>query len=217
MNTMKEIADLMLSRFNAYQTLARFWIEEVDEAFWQGLKKTAFSSGHEASLLNSAYRKLEDYISSAPPDVLKELAADYALLCRSSNPKQGADPYESVHRNQYGLMMQDEWEEVLRFYHEAGLKRSPASVEPEDHLGLELECMAQLCQKFITAYEQKDEEACLNLIKMQLRLLEAHLLLWVPSFTEKVLKIAKTEFYKSVAAITNEYLIMDAEFMRSER
>ena len=213
--TRNEIADLMASRFSVYQVLARLWIEEVDEVLWQGMKDIAFPSLHETPQLNSAYRKLENYISNAGPNVLKELAVDYALLCRGSDPKKGADPYESVHRNQFGLMMQDEWEEVLRFYYEVDLKRSSSSIEPEDHLGIELECMALLCKKYTEAYGQEDEETCMHSIKMQLQMLEAHLLQWVPSFEEEVLKISKTEFYRSLAAITNEYLQMDAEFVRS--
>jgi TorA maturation chaperone TorD len=49
---------------------------------------------------------------------------------------------------------------------------------------------------------------------MQLRLLEEHILLWVPSFTKEVLEAAGTEFYTSAATITSEYLLMDTEFVR---
>jgi len=41
-----------------------------------------------------------------------------------SDPREGADPYESVHRNKEGLLMQDEWEAVLNLYRELGLQRS---------------------------------------------------------------------------------------------
>lgn len=210
-----EVADILEARSGAYQTLARLWIEEVDEALWQGLVGTAFPAVPDAPRLDSAYRRLEGCIRNAAPDVLKELAIDYALLCRGANPVEGADPYESVHRNQFGLMMQDEWESVLRFYREVGLERSPSSVEPEDHLGIELECMARLCQRLATAYGRGDKEGCQDLVQMQLQMLEGHLLVWVPRFVDAVLRISKTEFYKSVATITQEYLLMDREFLQT--
>ena len=111
-------------------------------------------------------------------------------------------------------MMQDEWEEVLRFYRKAGLERSPESIEPEDHLGIELECLARLSQRFAEAFEQGDEEACTEALRMQLHMLEEHLLLWVPRFTKKVLEISNTEFYRSLATITCEHLLMDTEFVK---
>ena len=211
----EDIAEIMETRSGVYQTLARLWAEEVDEVFWQGLTGTAFPSLPETPSLDKAYRKLEGYLSNTAPDVLKELAADYSVLCRGVNPVKGADPYESVHRNPMGLMMQDEWEDVLRFYRKVGLQRSETTVEPEDHLGIELECMARLCQRYTRAYEQGDEEACSESLLMQLEMLEKHLLLWVPRFTAEVLKVASTEFYRSFATITHEYLLMDIELVRA--
>ena len=210
-----EVAEMMVTRFGVYQTLARLWIGEVDDVLWQGLRSAAFPLLPEAPRLDNAYRKLEEYLNDAKPKILKELAADYAILCRGIDPTKGADPYESVHRSPMRLMMQDEWEEVLKFYREVGLQRSETAVEPEDHLGIELECMARLCQRFTKAYDQGDDKACSDSIQMQMRMLEDHLLLWVPRFTDEVLKVAKTEFYKSVAVITHEYLAMDAEFVRA--
>jgi TorA maturation chaperone TorD len=210
-----EVAEMMETRSHVYQTLARLWIAEVDETLLRGLKDAAFPALPEAPTLDSAYRRLEGYLQGTDAGTLRVLAADYSLLCRGTNPVKGADPYESVHRNPLGLMMQDEWEEVLRFYRAVGLKRSESSVEPEDHLGIELECMARLCQRFTKAYGQNDEVACLDSLRMQRKMLGAHLLLWVSHFTKEVLTVANTEFYKSVATITAEYLVMDFEYVCS--
>ena len=174
--TQEELAELMEARFGVYQLLARLWIKEVDEALLQGLRSAELPSIPEAPKLDGAYRSLEDYLHNAEPDVLTRLAVDYAVLCRSVDPKKGADPYESVYRSPMGLMMQDEWEEVLRFYREVGLERNASAIEPEDHLGIELECMARLCQRYQEASENSDEKACADSIDAQLHLLEKHLL-----------------------------------------
>jgi len=213
--TQNELAELMETRCGVYQLLARLWIKEVDGALLQGLKSATFPSLPEAPELDSAYRKLEDYLHDTQPDALTELAVDYAVLCRGVDPHKGADPYESVHRSSMGLMMQDEWEEVLRFYREVGLERSSSAIEPEDHLGIELECMARLCQRFLDSYEDGNEKSCSDSIAAQLHLLEAHLLKWVPQFCDEVLRIAKTDFYRAIAAITHEYLLMDVDILRA--
>lgn len=212
--TKEECADMMEVRQGAYQILARLWINEVDEDLRQGLKNTAFPQAPETPRLDNAYRGLEGYLRDARPEVLKELASDYAVLCRGVNPRRGADPYESVHLNPLGLMMQDEWEEIFRLYREAGFQRSAEAIESEDHLGIELECMARLCERSATACMPAQTKACQDSLRLQLQLLEGHLLLWVPRFAKAVIEIAKTEFYRSAAIITNEYLAMDAQFVR---
>ncbi|MDR2035346.1 MAG: molecular chaperone TorD family protein [Coriobacteriales bacterium] len=212
--TKTETAAMMETRLGVYQVLARLWIKEVDEDLLRGLESADFPELPEAPELNDAYRKLEAYLRSNEPEMLEDLAVDYAVLCRGVDPKKGAHPYESVHLNPMGLMMQDEWETVLRFYREVGLERSSEAIEPEDHLGIELECIARLCQRYLTASEQGNAQACADAIERQLHLLEAHLLVWVPIFAGEVIKIARTDFYRSAAIITAEYLSMDAQFLR---
>jgi TorA maturation chaperone TorD len=214
-NTEEDIAASNLARYEAYKVLARLWIAEVDEALWQGFLTTEFPTEPENPVLNDAYRKLEVCIREAKPGYIRELAADYAMLCRGTNPVKGADPYESVHRNPMRLMMQDEWEAVLLLYRRFGFVCSADAVEPEDHLGIELECMAHLCDRCNRAYSDEDESAYRSALTMQRALLEDHLLKWVPVFVAAVLKDADTEFYKSVALITQEYLNMDKDILRS--
>jgi TorA maturation chaperone TorD len=213
-----ENLEVLQTRLGVYRTLARFWANEIDEALWQGLSSASFSLTSDVSVLDDAYQKLEAYIRDAHqnnPNVLKDLSADYAVLCRGVNPSKGADPYESVHRNPHRLMMQDEWEDVLRLYREEGFKLSDSAIEPEDHLGIELECMALLCQRSYEALAQSDESAFDKAAQMQFKMLEEHLLLWVPSFTEAVLQHAQTGFYQAVAVITREYLQLDTELLRN--
>ena len=154
------------------------------------------------------------FARDARPAVLRTLAADYAVLCRGVDRNRGADPYESVHRNRMGLMMQDEWEDVLKFYRQAGLRLKDTAVESEDHLGYELECMALLCGRSadaLSAGPAPDYGAYLAAAALQSQLLCDHLLKWVGSFCKKVRKYASTGFYRSLAMMTEEFLRMDEE------
>lgn len=210
-----QITDTTETRLGVYQVLARLWMSEVDERLFEGLKATEFPSTPETPELENAYRSLEAYLRDSPEEALTELTADYAVLCRSVDRHRGAHPYESVHTNHLGLMMQDEWEAVLRFYRDIGFERSESAIEPEDHLGIELECMARLCQRQLDASARDDEAASDEAIAQQRQLLEEHLLIWVPRFVEKVESMAKTDFYKAIASITNEYLKLDEGILRS--
>jgi TorA maturation chaperone TorD len=138
---------LSKSRADTYTLLSRIWGIELDESLYRQLRLTVFPELPAFPALDRAYRRLEIALQDDSPGRLTDLAADYARLCLGSDPREGADPYESVHRNKEGLMMQDEWEAVLRLYGELGLARSETTHESEDHLALELECMAQLCAR----------------------------------------------------------------------
>ncbi len=178
---------------------------------WDELKEVPFPTLPEFPVLDDAYRSMEEALkeNSNQKAILKNLAADYAILCLGASRRGGADPYESVHLSKDNIMMQDEWEQMLFLYNELGLQRSENTSEPEDHLAMELECMAILCQRAVESLHNAEFPDASWSISHQIGLLEDHLLRWVPSFVSKVLDLSSTEFYKAAAVITREYLKMD--------
>jgi len=111
----QEWIELSKSRSDTYTLLSRIWGAEIDKNLWEQLRAASFPEIPEIPTLNSAYRTLEQALQNSSPDDLTELNVDFARLCLGSDPREGADPYESVHRNKEGLRMQDEWESVMRF------------------------------------------------------------------------------------------------------
>ncbi len=210
---LQEWIRLSQSRANTYTLHSRVWGEEVDDNLYRQLRATRFPQVPQFSALNQAYRRLEQALQDDSPGRLTGLAVDYARLCLGSDPREGADPYESVHRNKEGLLMQDEWEAVLRLYDELGLARAATTYETEDHLALELECMAQLCTRQETALRAGEFPAASWWLEQQVRLLDEHLLRWVPSFVGRVQKLGQTDFYKAFGALTEEYLKMDRNLL----
>ena len=197
------------NRANTYTLHSRVWGEEVDESLYQQLRAITFPQLPGFPGLNRAYRRLEQSLRDDSPGRLTALAVDYARLCLGADPREGADPYESVHRNKEGLLMQDEWEAVLRLYDELGLARLETTSETEDHLALEWECMAQLCARQETALRAGNLPEASWWLEQQARMLDEHLLQWVPSFVRRVEKLGQTDFYKAFGALTEEYLKMD--------
>lgn len=212
---LQEWVQLSQNRANSYTLHSRIWGEEVDESLYQQLRATTFPQLPEFPGLNRAYRRLEEALRDVSPGRLTALAVDYARLCLGSDPREGADPYESVHRNKEGLLMQDEWEAVLRLYNELGLARLETTFETEDHLALELECMALLCARQETALLAGNLPEASWWLEQQARMLDEHLLQWVPSFVRRVEKLGQTDFYKAFAILTEEYLKMDRSLLEA--
>ena len=109
--------------------------------------------------------------------------------------------------------MQDEWESVLRFYAEMGMMRAEGTVETEDHLALELEFMAQTCDRLVSALAEKAFPEASWLTEQQTRFLDQHLLKWLPSFVKHVHKLGKTSFYKAFADLSLAFLKMDRKLL----
>lgn len=185
----------------------------MDDSLYHQLCATPFPQVPKFPGLNQAYRRLEQALHDDSPGRLTELASDYARLCLGADPREGADPYESVHRNKEGLLMQDEWEVVLRLYDELGLARAATTYETEDHLALELECMAQLCTRQEVALRAGEFPTASWWLEQQIRMLDEHLLQWVPSFVGRVQKLGRTDFYQAFGALTEEYLKMDRDLL----
>lgn len=208
-NITADMLELLSVRSASYRLLSRLWGEEIDAALWEGLQQMAFPVIPAMPELDAAYRQLEAALQQDQAQALIDAAADYAVLCLGARRSDGADPYGSVHLTEERIMMQDPWEQMLYVYYELGLQKALATTEPEDHLALEMECMALLSQRAHDALSEGREADALEDLGWQLTLLEDHLLKWVPSFAADVLRLASTEFYRAVVTITQEYLQMD--------
>ena len=212
-DSIQEYVEIARSRGNAYRLLSRLWGTEVDAALLSELQATPFPELPEVPELDAAYRQLRGALSNTGPGMLQELGSDYAIMCLGANQNDGADPYESVPRSPERIMMQDEWEQVLYLYAELGLHRSDKTKEPEDHIALELECMAHLCDRAAEALESSSPEEAAWAHGKQISFLDQHLLKWVPSFVSEVLRMARTDFYRALAVLTREQLVLDRELL----
>jgi len=102
---------------------------------------------------------------------------------------------------------------VLKIYREEGLDRAEEFNEPEDHVAFELEFMAYLCQKTTEVLKDGDKGSALGYLKKQQEFLEKHLVPWVPAFCNDVQRVARGDFYKAIAKITNGYLGMEQDLI----
>ena len=128
-------------------------------------------------------------------------------------------PYEAVYRDERvvedqvvrGLLMGPSTLAVRKLYREAGLDVAEDLRELPDHVGLELACMESLCRAEAQAWERDDAEAVRWARGLERRLMEEHLLQWVPSLCARVRENAPGPFYRGVAALTEEFLRQEAD------
>lgn len=108
-------------------------------------------------------------------------------------------PWESVYTSPKRLMMQDAAGQVRKLYGEAGLSINTDEVMP-DHISAELGFLAFLLQKMHSGDGGDD---CLEIRE---KLLNDHLLKWMPDFIKDMEEAAETFFYKALARATREVI-----------
>lgn len=219
MNKKTELVQLLKSRENLYRFLSRLYLLEVDEALLNGMKGMEFPSGCGEPELEEGYRMVEEYIKSAGGDWEEELAVDYAKVFLAAGVAQGlaAFPYESIYASRQRLMMQEAGSDVAALYRAKGLKpRDDMFKVPEDHIGLELDFMAMLCEEACEAVTLPDEERLAALIDEQRDFLKLHLTNWCGGFCSDLLKYAQTGFYKGLSKITSGFLKLEGELLTME-
>jgi TorA maturation chaperone TorD len=100
---------------------------------------------------------------------------------------------------------------VLKIYRSMGLQRGSGFREPEDHIAVELQFMAHLCEKTGEALRAGNYGEAKRYLEVQRGFLVEHLTKWVPLLAADILQTATREFYRAVAKITRGYVQMDNE------
>lgn len=190
-----------------YGMLSRCFGGEVDEALLERLKDRGFAQAITASGFPFDREELAGPIEA----VLEELAVDYAWLFLG--PGAHISPHESVQRPDVEGDRRQFWGTVTRQVKQeienCGFVYDNAFNVIPDHISVELEFMHHLCMTEAEAWQnhnpaQAQESAC-----HQKRFLEEHLLVWVPSFSEKVVRRARMSFYRIIAHLTCDFIFSD--------
>lgn len=197
-------------RRELYRLLGRIYLLEFEESQIEALKNMAFPDiqGDTAAEFNLAegYALVKQYLADQSKEnaqIAEDLAVDYAQIFLSAGDQSGksAYPYESVYTDGARQIYGETTTKVEKILGEAGLKlREDMFKVYEDHIGVELEYMANLI-------EQGDKT-----LDEQKSFLKEHLLNWYGSFTSDVVRYATTDFYKGWAKITNGFLGLEKEY-----
>lgn len=205
-----EFKQLMLNRRNLYHFFARFFQKEIDADFFESLRHIEFPAEREENALTEfqdALLRLNEYFEYDAGETLDDLAADYAKTFLGAGSADGAAafPYESVYTSPKRIMMQDAWNQVCDIYETKGIERNEAANDLlEDHIAMEMEFMAYLCD------ETSQYTETLAGLEEQREFLNKHLLNWAPEFCLDIKVHADTEFYRMVGQLTTGFLQLDS-------
>jgi anaerobic sulfite reductase subunit A len=212
-----EYKELTANRMNLYRFLGRLYNEEIDQKLLDHLKTMSFPTESGEAELDKGYRLLEKYLNRPGLDPITDLAVDYARVFLGAGVYEGtvANPYESVYTSPERLIMQDARDEVLATYRAKGLDKVETLNVPEDHISLEFEFMAYMCQETMNALDYKDWSGVTGSLMEQMDFLVQHLMNWIPGFCTDIEKCATTDFYKALAKITSGYLRLEHKVLEA--
>ena len=203
---MKDSVQRMDFRADFYRLLSSLFLHEVSLEFLKNLSSSNQASPNFEGLILTEGNTWET--------LKEELDVDFARIFLGLGPLT-AFPYESIYKGSLGLLMQKPFEEVREFYGKAGIKKNPDLKEPDDHIGIELAFMVNLCSQAKVALKNDKKEEVLSLLERQKQFLQNHLLTWVPSLCKDIQTAAQTDFYKSLAALLNSWISSDSQELNS--
>lgn len=85
-----------------------------------------------------------------------------------------------------------------------------------DHIGVELEFMHHLAKAELSALQENDIEARVELQRVQKEFLNKHLLRWAPIYLLNMKYEARTPLYFDAADMALEFILSDNEYLVSE-
>lgn len=180
-----------------YLFIARLFRQAPDDDFLKAIAEERIldglfveSDGNLFTLTNELISEVEAHKSDFSA-YAAELDGDYHKLFIGPGPLL-APPWESVYRSKERLVFGEQTLAVRECYQSFGLASKQQNKEPDDHIALELEFMAWLCNQSETAAQQQ--------------FLNNHILKWVPLFCSDVAKGADTSFYRIVAELTGAWV-----------
>ncbi len=101
--------------------------------------------------------------------------------------------------------------ELEHTYREAGLRLSPNHPLPPDHLAVELEFMAFLCQQESQAWAESGPVS--RLLSLERAFLHRHLQRWVPLLARKAREELGTNLYRAAVEAVEAFVIHDGDWL----
>lgn len=206
-----------LIRCSVYSFLSNVFLNEPTKQFAQTLKRgQLFQKIAEFINIQADFESFEKYLKENDPQkIYKLLLSEYQDLFSSQGGRR-VSPYETDYRE--GLDSQKHgWSdlsvEVARKYSEAGFEIQPGYEGMPDHLGMELEFMALLCQREMGSWKTQDRDQGIEYLRWEEEFLREHLVKWVSAFCKKVVSSGTSEFFKVVAELTAEFVDLENKLL----
>jgi TorA maturation chaperone TorD len=209
-----------MTRGTLYRVLSRGFSLEIDEAYLEWIvllnptiKQLAvhvdskdFKKGSER--LDAFTERVKLDYEKDKAIFLQNLAAEYASLFLNVGPKP-VHLVESVYLGKEPLLYEEPYFDVVRIYQLYGFKKRASFKEPEDHIGVELEFMAHLCDLACASLEQGKKDFGSGYMNNQVEFLDLHLSKWTQKLAEKLRWATRNDFYLALADLLSGFVSTD--------
>jgi putative dimethyl sulfoxide reductase chaperone len=222
MNPIQEVERISRARGSIYSFLSRAFKNEIDRSFLKTIEaagptiKRLANSQEGADLIDGSER-LERFIQQTErlsdgqrDGLITELRVEFTNLFLGVSDDT-VHLVESAYLNRKRTQYEKPAEELRAAYESVGFKKDDEFFEPEDHFALEFEFMAQLCNWTAQELAENDLEDAIAYLSLQKEFLGDHVARWVPILCEGLKRKAKSNFYSSLAYLTNGLLQMDGK------
>ncbi len=205
------------ARADLYRFLSAAFLDPPSERLLAPLLAAGFDQGLEEAFGAGAVVDLHQFVQEFRGDY-EGLDQDFQSLFMVPLGRY-VTPYEAVYRDERevggtrvrGLLMGPSTLAVKQLYREAGAAISEDFKDLPDHIGLELACMEFLCTAEAQAWEAEDLAELHRVRGFERRLLQDHLLQWVPALCGCIRERAAGSFYRGIASLIEAYLAREAE------
>ena len=215
-----EVAQIVRGRGAFYEYFSLAYRKPADKDFLELCKQfapffTAVASEVDIPILAEGANGLKKFAANITNDeeFLNSLNRSYTslfLLGHTSVPTS-----ESVYLSPEKLLKQDPWEAVMKLYAKSSFGIPVSFKEPEDHVSIEMLYMSFLAGKCADALDAGNDEEAEKLMEEQKFFLFNHIMKWVPTFCDGVLKIAKNReihLMEEITALLKGFLEYDCSF-----
>ncbi len=217
-----EVSKVNLTRAAVYSFLSRTFKIEVDERFLQDISEIEptirmLSESQPENELREADKLLieftqqsKDLKGETKENLLTDLAAEYARLFLGMGSKT-VYLVESVYLGKDHLLYEKPYHEIIEAYKSLGYEKEKDFKEPEDHIAVEFDFMANLCRWTAQTLEKGEIENTLGYLNLQNEFLKDHITKWVPQLCQDLENAATSPLYKALAKLTKGFITLDNE------
>ncbi len=193
------------ARRQLYAFFSRLFVKELDEGF------AAVVRGALGRALLPGLEGTGELEALGGADRAAVFDADFTALTVVN-----AVPYESFYRRDDAQVEAGAANPVAQFFTRYGFEVDLAAARAvaPDHLGIELELMAELCRREHEAASDGQAAYAEQIRAVERDFLRQHLLAWAPVYLLAVERTAKTALYREGAAAALEFLLADHEALR---
>jgi len=196
-------------RADTYRLLADVFNAEPTAQMLDSLRRPEPAKAFEAlgATFTAELERME--VDLGKERMVGELACEYARLF--IGPGKHVGPYESLHRNDHPP---EHWgpstAEVKRFIEYHGLGYEEGFKGMPDHISAEFQFIAELAGAEADAIRQGKDAEAIQARQIQRVFHDEHVSRWVPSFCDKVIEIARFDFYRDFARMAKALCEVEA-------